>query len=126
MVGSTGPGASAAQRELDGDLDAAFDRGFAAHGGREAPAIDGVHRRAVEAARTAAGDQVDFARIAVGADVHAQQDRARFAAAIGVARIARRGLLDGAGEGTGARLEEHTSELQSPKRNPYAVFCWRK
>src|SRR3546814_4508239 len=24
------------------------------------------------------------------------------------------------------RTEEHTSELQSLMRNPYAVFCWKK
>src|SRR3546814_2841102 len=30
------------------------------------------------------------------------------------------------GDREGARSEEHTSELQSLMRTPYALFCWKK
>src|SRR3546814_1548286 len=35
-------------------------------------------------------------------------------------------LVEGVGEGAGARSEEHTSELQSLMRISYAVFCLNK
>src|SRR3546814_4181960 len=41
-------------------------------------------------------------------------------------RLARAKLTRQQGDRGGARSEEHTSELQSPMRNSYAVFCLKQ
>src|SRR3546814_2332396 len=49
-----------------------------------------------------------------------------FALQLRDARLERAGLVGGARGGGHGRSEEHTSELQSLMRIPYAVFCLKK
>src|SRR3546814_4232788 len=71
-----------------------------------------------------------FGLVSAGAEAWAP-DAATDSAILAALRESRRAPVSGlARDGTairgGYRSEEHTSELQSPLRNSYAVFCFKK